>query len=295
MNERTDCTVAILFADVSGSTTLYEKLGDARALVAVGSVVELLSKSVAAHGGRVVKTIGDEVMAALPTAASALEAASDMQNRVSALAPFDGVRLAIRVGFHFGPAIAEDGDYFGDAVNTAARMAGLARSGQIITTGPTVAELPDLLRASTRALDALAVKGKEAPVPVAEVIWEEGGDLTMLAERGAAAVAATLTLEHGGQRLVMGAERTVVRMGRDAAGEIVIADKKASRGHGTIEYRGGNYVLTDRSTNGTFVKIDGDAEVTLRREQIVLRGRGTIAFGHSASEPDAEVVRFSLD
>jgi hypothetical protein len=180
-------------------------------------------------------------------------------------------------------------------VNTAARLAGLARSGQIITTGATVAALPELLRASTRELEALPVKGKEAPVRVAEVLWDEGDDLTMLAERGAAAVAATLTLEHGGQRLVMGAERTVVRMGRDAAGEIVIADKKASRGHGTIEYRGGNYVLTDRSTNGTFVQIDGDAEVTLRREQIVLRGRGTIAFGHSASEPDAEVVRFSLD
>jgi class 3 adenylate cyclase len=295
VNERTDCNVAILFADVSGSTTLYEKLGDARALAAVSGVVELLSKCVAAHGGRVVKTIGDEVMAALPTAAAALEAASDMQNRLSALAPIEGVRLAIRVGFHYGPAIAEGGDYFGDAVNTAARLAGLARAGQIITTSATVAALPELLRASTRELDALPVKGKEAPVRIAEVIWDAGDDLTMLADRAVATAGGSLALEHAGGRIVMGSERPVVRMGRDAAGDIVIADKKASRGHGTIEYRGGHFVLTDRSTNGTFVQIDGDAEVALRREQIVLRGRGTIAFGHSAAEPDAEVVRFVLD
>ena len=118
---------AILFADLSGSTSLYEKLGDQRALVAVESVLTEMRKSIALHQGRVIKTIGDEIMAVLPSADAAMQAACDMQIRIAAIAPIDNVRLAIRAGFHYGPAIEEGGDFFGDAVNTAARMTGFAK------------------------------------------------------------------------------------------------------------------------------------------------------------------------
>ena len=174
---------AILFADVSGSTSLYEKLGDQRALAAIDSVLAEMRKSVALQHGRVVKTIGDEVMAVFPSADAAMQAACDMQTRVAAIAPIDNVQLAIRVGFHFGPAIEEGGDFFGDAVNTAARMAGLAKGGQIITSGPTVDALSPLLRKSTRDLDAMAVKGKQDEIRIFEVIWQDSDDLTTLAAR----------------------------------------------------------------------------------------------------------------
>src|SRR5690242_20041625 len=144
---------AILFADLSGSTSLYEKLGDQRALAAVESVMAEMRKSIALEHGRVVKTIGDEVMAVFSSADEAMQAASDIQNRISAIDPIEGVRMAIRAGFHYGPAIEEAGDFFGDAVNTAARMAGLAKSGQIITTGATIEALSPLLRESTRDLE----------------------------------------------------------------------------------------------------------------------------------------------
>ena len=141
----TDATrnLAIMFADVSGSTTLYEKLGDRAALAAVESVLEILKRTVAANHGRVVKTIGDEVMAVFETADAAFQAAVDMQTKTDELPAISGVKLGIRIGFHAGPAIEERNDVFGDAVNTAARMAGLAKSGQIITSGPTVDSLSD--------------------------------------------------------------------------------------------------------------------------------------------------------
>ena len=141
---------AIMFADVSGSTSLYEKLGDQRALAAIDAVLAELRKSTALQDGRVIKTIGDEVMAVFASADAAMQAACDMQHRVAAIPHADKVRLAIRVGFHFGPAIEEGGDYFGDAVNTAARMAGLAKGGQIITSSPSVDALrPTTTRRST--------------------------------------------------------------------------------------------------------------------------------------------------
>jgi class 3 adenylate cyclase len=285
--------LAILFADVSGSTTLYETLGDRAALKAVDVVVDLLKRTVTAYRGQVVKTIGDEVMAAFPDADTALQAASDMQTRVTALPPFGETTLAIRIGFHVGAVLEENGDYFGDAVNTAARMAGFAKGGQIITTGATVQALSPLLRESTREVAALSVKGKQSEVEVCEVLWQTGDDLTMLASKGAqASTEAVLRVAHGISELLMDSGLTVVQIGRDAHHQIPIADKMASRLHGRIERRGDKFYYADLSTNGTYVTLDGDVETVLRRDQVMLRGRGTLSFGHSATDPGAELVTF---
>jgi adenylate cyclase len=287
---------AILFADVSGSTSLYEKLGDQRALAAIESVLSELRKSIGFQHGRVVKTIGDEVMAVFETADFAMQAACDMQNRVAAVGPTDIVRLAIRVGFHFGPAIEEKGDFFGDAVNTAARMAGLAKGGQIISDGPTVDALSPLLRASTRELDAMPVKGKQDEIRIFEVIWQDSDDLTALAARESPAGThePTLTLSYGEQVLKLGAARPAASLGREGTNDLAVKDKMASRVHCKIEYRRREFFLVDQSTNGTYVKFDGDAEIILKRERLLLRGHGVISLGTSSATAGAKTVAFAL-
>ena len=287
---------AILFADVSGSTSLYERLGDERALAAIESVLSELRKSVALQRGRVVKTIGDEVMAVLGTADAAMQTACDMQNRVAAIAPIKDARLAIRVGFHFGPAIEEQGDFFGDAVNTAARMAGLAKGGQVITSGPTVDALSPLLRESTRDLDAMPVKGKQGEIRIFEVIWQDSEDLTTLSSRESPVIAhePTLTLTYAGRLLTLGVAKASASLGRDAGNDLAVADKMASRVHCKIEYRRGKFFLTDQSTNGTYVTVEGDAEIMLKREQLLLRSRGVISLGASSAAAGAQIVAFAL-
>ena len=286
---------AILFADVSGSTSLYEKLGDQRALAAIDKVLAELRKSIAFQSGRVIKTIGDELMAVLPSADAAMQAACDMQGRVAAIPLMENAPLAIRVGFHFGPAIEEGGDFFGDAVNTAARMAGLAKAGQIITSGATVEALSPLLREATRDLDAMTVKGKQDEIRIFEVIWHDSPDLTTMAARDSAVSRhePTLTLTYGAMTLALGLARQAASLGRDAANDLVIADKMASRVHARIEHRRGQFFLTDQSTNGTYVTLEGDAEIMLKREQLMLRGRGVISLGHSSTEAGAEIVTFA--
>lgn len=288
--------IAILFADVSGSTSLYETLGDQRALATVDAVIAELRKAVALQQGRVIKTIGDEVMAALPTADAAMQAACDMQHRVTAMPRTEGVSLAIRVGFHFGPALEENNDVFGDAVNTAARMAGLAKGGQIITSGATMAALSPLLRESTRDLDAIAVKGKHDEIRIFEVLWQDSEDLTTMAARTTSAQASEpiLTLQYKTNTIVLGAASTAASLGRDATNEVAVADRMASRVHARIEYRRGKFILTDQSTNGTFVTVEGDSEMQLKREQFMLRGRGFICLGHTLAEAGAEFVTYVL-
>ena len=163
--------MSVLFADIAGSTKLYDTLGDVQAKVLVDECLAVMFGVVKQYGGRVIKTIGDEVMCVLASADNGCLAAMDMQLRIDALPPAGPIKRAIRVGFHFGPVIEENNDVFGDTVNLAARMAGLAKGRQIVTTAATADRLPSSLRSSTRRIAALAVKGKGDDVEVCDVVW----------------------------------------------------------------------------------------------------------------------------
>ncbi|MEI8161525.1 MAG: adenylate/guanylate cyclase domain-containing protein [Betaproteobacteria bacterium] len=289
--------LCVLFADVAGSTRLYEKLGDAEALRAIGRCFGCMQHAVLFYKGRVIKTIGDEVMAVFDSAADGMLAASDMQQRIDSLPPLGGMKMAIRVGFHFGPAIDENNDVFGDTVNVAARMAELAKAGQIVTTEASVDLLPELLRRRTRDIDSLTVKGKEIDIRVHEVIWQENIELTMKSESMVAvdSTQARVRLRHGADEIVLSAERPAVSLGRDLMCDIAIRDGSASRNHGKIERRRDKFVLADISTNGTYVTFQGEAEFLLKREEIILRNRGRIVFGHAWRSAADETLEFVVE
>jgi class 3 adenylate cyclase len=216
---------AVLFADVSGSTRLYEVLGDQLAFAAINGCLDILRRLTEAHSGRVVKTIGDEIMSVFPDATTATQAACEMQLVMSNQPPTASTRVAIRIGFHCGPVLEspEDGDVHGDTVNLAARMAEIAKSQQIITTGTTVAQLPAIMRTSTRALDALSIKGKLDDIAVCEVIWLESDDMTMMVGNTLSPVSTEpkLRLVHQGTEFIVDLARPNIRSGAMKA-DIVI-------------------------------------------------------------------------
>ncbi len=288
--------LCVLFADVAGSTRLYERLGDAEALRAVERILNRVDRVVAGYKGRVIKTIGDEIMAVFDTAEEGMQAACDMQQRVEDLPPISGVKLAIRVGYHFGPAIEENNDVFGDTVNVAARMTALAKGGQIITTGEAIDALPLLLRQSSREIDAIAVKGKREVVRVCEVLWQSGEDLTMKSASLAPAAPPPLRLKlrHGNVEITLDSAHPSSTLGRDLACDIVISDPRASRTHARVELRRDKFMLVDQSTNGTYVTFLGEAEFVLKREETFLRSRGRVVFGHPWADDKTEILEFEI-
>jgi adenylate cyclase len=286
-------TLAVLFADVSGSTRLYETAGDAEALATIGRCLALVRQACEGHGGRVVKTIGDEVMAVFPGADPAAEAAAEMQARVFEQPHPGRARLAIRVGFHVGPAIEVEGDVFGDSVNVAARMAALAKGEQVILSGQTAAALSPPLRARVREIDSLTVKGKQQDIGIFELIWQTSdADLTALSTRPAR-TEARIRLRHRARDIELTEIVSSLTLGRDPQNDVVIDDRMASRMHARIERRRDKFVLVDQSSNGTYVSVDGEAEIQLRREEMILRGRGRVSFGHALGAEDGEVLLFS--
>ncbi|HEY3179034.1 MAG TPA: adenylate/guanylate cyclase domain-containing protein [Casimicrobiaceae bacterium] len=289
-----DTALAVLFADVSGSTRLYEKLGNAQALAAIGRCLDLVRAVCEGRGGRVVKTIGDEAMTVFGSVDDTAEAAAEVQAKLTELAPAGGTRLAMRIGFHFGPAIEADGDVYGDSVNVAARMVALAKAGQVITSSETVAALSPWLRSRFRELDSLTVKGKAQDVRICELLWQESADeLTALSTRPASQPA-KMWLRLGEREIELSQSQDALTLGRDLQCDVVIGDRMASRMHARIERRRDKFVLVDQSSNGTYVTVDGEKEILVRREELVLRGRGQISFGHAAQPGGtAEVLTFS--
>lgn len=283
----------MLFVDVSGSTRLYETAGDAVAHAAIDQCITIFKDKTAVVGGRVIKTIGDEVMSTFPDASSAAGAAIEMQNAIDELPPVANTKIGVRIGFHYGPLVERDNDVFGDSVNLAARLAGLASKGQIMTSRETVEMMTPLMRSSSRRLYSIEVKGKATPVDLYEILWQQSEDQTTLATNRSMVKQklTTLRLKYLDQEFVLEGGRTSFSLGRDKAGDIVIIDRMASRQHGKIERRLDKFVLADHSANGTYVTVEGDNEVVLRRAEFSLRGHGWISFGQPRATA-TETVEF---
>jgi len=284
---------AVLFADVSGSTKLYETAGDTVAHAAIEKCVNLMREKTVNAKGRVIKTIGDEVMSAFATADQAADAAIEIQSAISEMPPVGNTQIGVRIGFNHGPVVERDGDVFGDAVNLAARLAGVATKGQIITARDTVMLMSPMLKAATRAITTIQVKGKAQEIQVYELIWQQSEDMTTLASQKSVYKPknAKLRLVVQGADVILSSERPAVALGRDASADLVIKERMASRAHGKIERRLDKFILTDHSANGTFITIEGDKEIVLRREEFTLRGHGWIAFGQSRATA-TDVVEF---
>jgi len=277
--------LAVLFADVSGSTRLYETLGDIRARTIIARCIAVMTAVTQRHAGTLIKTIGDEVMTVFPTAMAAAEAACDMQQAITGEMVVDGKPLAIRVGFHFGPTLLEEADVFGDSVNLAARMTSQAKSGQILTTGETAERLTGACRKACRQIDLTQVRGKREAIAIHELLWQPESDATMMrapwAEQHQAAGGLVFVL--GGTRLEVGADHPSLTIGRADQNDLVVHQPMVSRLHARVEYRNGRFMLTDLSANGTYVLPAHGEPAYLHRDSQELKGAGTLGLGEAVA------------
>lgn len=284
---------AVLFADVSGSTKLYETAGDAVAHAAIEKCIAIMREKTTGAKGRVIKTIGDEVMASFPTADAAADAAIEMQTAIVELPMVGHTKIGVRIGFNFGPVVEREGDVFGDAVNLAARLSHVAAKDQIITARDTVMKMSPMLKSATRAITTIQVKGKEQEIQVYELMWQQNADMTTLASHKSVYKPknAKLRIKTQAGEVILSSEKPSLALGRDQSADLVIRERMASRAHGKIERRLDKFILTDHSANGTFITIEGDKEIVLRREEFTLRGHGWIAFGQTRAT-STDVLEF---
>ncbi len=294
MSTTQPCT--ILFADVSGSTRLFEQKGDVEARRLIAAVLGALTVVCNSHGGKVIKTIGDEIMCTFRSALQGVLAACDMQRKMARDIDFVRDNLAVRIGLHHGDVLFEDNDVFGDAVNVAARMTSLAKREQIVTTASSLRELtgPPI---SVRSLGRARVSGKLLPIEIIDVIWQEDTSGMTTVQRAVRTAEpevqpGKLTLRYRDQVIELTPESEPFTLGREAGNGLMVAADWVSRTHAMIEYKRGYFVLSDRSTNGTWVRLGEDDELRLNRDEVHLRKTGTISLGKGLAQNADQAVYF---
>lgn len=297
----------VVFADLFGSTGVFESLGNAKATEAVTQITAWLGEKFEANGGRIVKFLGDGVLVIFKENRNAVAAVVDVQRayvqRLAHAAP--GTYMPLRIGVARGEVELVDTDCYGDAVNVAARLSELTGPHQIWANREVIDDGQPLPGTHTRLLGPIHVRGRAEPCTVYQIEWQEDTDsqfFTVLSPLAVGlpepqhdALGSQVELSWLDNQKTYKAFELPVHIGRIRQAEFVVSDEHVSRRHARLDWRNGSVVLTDVSSYGCWVRFfGGGADLLLRREDCVLHGRGEIALGMPFSDLSAPVVTFSV-
>ena len=292
--------LAVLFADICGSTALYDSVGDVQARHLIAWCIATMVREIIPFQGCLVKTIGDEIMCTFSSANAAFQAACAMQNAVRNKRP-DGsdITMHIRVGFHYGDVLQEAGDVFGDTVNVAARVAGLARTDQIMTTQAVHDALSATLQNQTHLIMSAELKGKQEKYPIFLVMWDKDNTQTtrLISPIQCQSMECIyeLTLDYKDQHFKINDDNKSIMLGRGNNCDIIVNNSFVSRQHVKVEYRFDKFWIIDQSTNGTYIRFNDGNIAYITREEMILQGSGCFSLGQSNFEHSTELIQFSID
>ena len=278
--------VAVMFSDIKGSTAYFEKYGDIAGVMMVHRCTELLKQQIARHSGTFVKTIGDAVMAMFEDCTSAVQTGIGMQSALkhynSSRAPEEQIR--IRIGINYGSGIVRSNDVFGDVVNVASRVESVAQPEQIVITqsvNQRVAAM-DLFKLSY--LGRFALKGKEGPSDLFEVVWDESAQARPMASHTVMSSGPSLQLPRFKlQHMVPGArgqeweiEMRQLTIGQSGADICFPDDPRMAPQHARLAPGAGQLTVEDIGGYGVFVRLV--ATYTLQEGDIILVGTQMLRF-----------------
>lgn len=294
----------VLFADLRGSTSLFETLGNAEATSVVTHCVSALAEGVVEGHGTVVKTLGDGLMAVFERPDDAGHVATHMHELLERMVSRGqehgasaGLRsLRLQVALARGEVVEMGGDCFGDAVNVSARLLDHAGDNETLVTVEVLVDLPADMQARFRSLDKIVLRGRAEPVEVHVAGGRRPVD-SLPTQFGAVAP----PLEPDGIRLiwldlnrVFASQQMPVVLGRSPQATYCVDDSRVSRSHARVDWHGGSFQLTDLSYNGTYVRFTDGEIVSLRRGSCTLHGSGSIGLGGSPADPTSASVHFDV-
>jgi len=282
----------ILFADLAGSTRLYQSEGDERAHMLVTRSLARMRQIIEDNSGELLRTVGDAVLASFGSTDDAFDASIKLQKAHA------NSSLSIRVGFHCGEVIPDDGDVYGNAVNIAARVADFAEANEICITHSVASKLSIQKRSNAALIDRIYFKGVQDPMRVYRVNWDGNDDGTaIVTSKGITANYGTdlvLDITIGPRTIRVSQDKPKISIGRSLENDILIEHDSTSRHHATIELVRGRYRLNDSSTNGSYVRVSGRKVEFARREALTLLDFGLIGLGWSPDDDESSCVGFRI-
>lgn len=298
--------VTVVFADLTGSTGVFETLGNAKATQAITRLTDWMGKVCAAHEGHVVKNLGDGVLMVFTDNADALDAVTEMQrvhaDRIKGWP--EALKMRLQVGLARGEVIEQAGDFFGDAVNVASRLSDLSGPDQILGTETVINQLPPDSTVRFRSLGAMDIRGRQETCMVYRVEWQNEvlteyftvpASLSETPPPRDASQPGAISLSWLDVRATFTSAQLPIHVGRDAEAQFVINDPRVSRLHVRLIWRAGTFHLEDTSSYGTWVRFAGNhAVINLRRQECALLFEGEMALGAPFEDFTVPTVAFAF-
>lgn len=296
----------VVFADLAGSTSVYEALGNAAAAEAIARITRWIAGVCEEHDGRVVKLLGDGVLAVYDRAADAVSAVVALQRAHARQLPDwpNDVRMGLQVGVASGEVVEVDGDCYGDAVNVASRLSDLSGPDHIWTTHTVISQLaalPEDVR--VRSLGSIPLRGRSEAAEIFQVDWEQDVQSRHLTRPATLSdqvvprppLGGGIRLSWQDRRRRFRTQDLPIHLGRADEAQFQVPDQRVSRNHARIEWRNGALVLADMSSYGTWVRFAGGADaLSLRRDECVLVGAGELSLGAAFEDATAPIVEFEV-
>ena len=248
--------VTVVFADLTGSTGVFEALGNAKATQAITRLTDWMGKVCVAKRGQVVKNLGDGVLMVFSQNDDAVEAVTDMQRmhteRIKTWP--DKLKMRLQIGLARGEVIEQGGDFFGDAVNVASRLSDLSGPDQILGTDMVINELPSDTLVRFRSLGAMDIRGRNEACMVYRVEWQNevlSDFFTVPAGLSGSPFAKTVPQVGAIALSWLDVEATFpssalpIHLGRVADAQFIVNDPRVSRLHAKITWRAGKFYLED--------------------------------------------------
>ena len=298
--------VTVVFADLTGSTGVFEALGNAKATQAITRLTDWMGKVCVSRRGQVVKNLGDGVLMVFDHNADAVETVTEMQrahtDRIKTWP--EKLKMHLQVGMARGEVIEQAGDYFGDAVNVASRLSDLSGPDQILGTDTVIDSLPEDTLVRFRSLGAMDIRGRNESCMVYRVEWQNEvlsdlftvpAGLAPIPFSKTAPQVGTIALSWLDVAASFTSTQLPMHIGRVDETQFVVNDPRVSRLHAKIIWRAGKFYLEDVSSYGTWVRFaGGDAVVALRRQECVLLVGGEIALGAPFEDFTVPTVSFTF-
>jgi predicted component of type VI protein secretion system len=250
--------VTAMIAEILGVAEIAGHIGEGEAAHAAERCLSRIERAVAGHGGRVMESAGQRLVAHFDSPESARQAAEDIQARVAALPPVSGMKLTVRTDVEIMAPAGDPADRRNAAEDAAPPAAGAGKVG---------------------VKAAAAAKTPPVTPPAAAPHRPAHGK-------------AHLCVRYRGQAFLLDDKTPFLTLGRDPDCQLVIVDRKASREHGRIEKQHDHYVFIDSSTNGTYVTVGGNSEIMVRRRSVELEADGRLCFGASGTDPNADFAEY---
>ena len=286
---------AILMADVSGSTPLYERFGDEVASKLVFQCIERMQDIATKRGGEFVRSKGDDVLCLFENPDDALITVRDI------LRQSEADTVSVHAGLHWGQVLWRGNELFGGALNVASRLSGHAKDNEALLSRTLTDRISPDQSTDLRSMGEITLRGTQEPTKVSSLMMEDLGDETYMAVDlpSSSRQAQNIVLDTKVQLEFPGWSRIIkegeeIKIGRSLECDLVLNEPWISRVHATLSVRGGLVEFADRSAGGCSLTFGSAAKNFIRRQTVNLNGDGKIEFSGAPEGKPLPTMTFKV-